>query len=119
MYEADFWIPELPTLQADQMMLAVRSRYRKRWRKLIGELVVYERQKPDAPLVEATLICTRYSKKAPDYGNLVYSFKPLVDGLVEHGVLKDDSMDVLKIEIYHWEKRGEGEGVEIKVRQLR
>ena len=85
-------------------------------------------------IVEASIRCTRFAEPrhlAKDYANLVYSFKPLIDGLVEHGVLLDDTFAVLAIESYHQfgpdgfnlrndvHPPGYGEGVEIKVRSLR
>ncbi len=119
MWEGTYWIPELPRLQADVMQWRARAAYRRSWRKKVSELVQLEKLKPDKPLTQAAIVCTRYSTRKCDYGGLVYSFKPLLDSLVENLVLLDDSMEVLALEEYHLlppDRRGKG--VEIIVRQL-
>lgn len=109
-YEQTFEFPELPPLQPDQAPhWAIRARHRKRWHRFVAELVLVQRARPTAPLRHARVICTRYSAVAPDADNLGYSFKPLVDGLVEAGVLADDSPDVLEQEL-RWSRAPFGAG---------
>lgn len=53
---------------------------------------------PQKPLEKAKVILTRHtsiSSSQMDADNLAISFKPIMDGLVEAGVLIDDNMDVI------------------------
>jgi hypothetical protein len=52
------------------------------------------RELPPAPLTKAKLILTRYNYRTLDYDGLVASFKPVVDGLVEAGVLQNDTWKI-------------------------
>lgn len=40
----------------------------------------------------------------PDYDNLVYSFKPVIDGLKNCGVIKNDDMLTIVDRKYFWTK---------------
>jgi hypothetical protein len=64
---------------------------------------------PDKPLEKARCIYIRHSSRAPDYDGLVSSFKAVQDGLVLAGVLKNDTVDIVK-SIYLWEKCPQKEG---------
>lgn len=46
----------------------------------------------DGPLSSFSLFLTRYSSNEPDYDGLVSSFKSIVDGLKEAGVIADDKL---------------------------
>jgi hypothetical protein len=52
-------------------------------------------KRPPAPLPKAELWIVRHSYRSLDFDGLVGSMKPVVDGLVRCGVLKDDSWKVL------------------------
>lgn len=68
----------------------------KKWKREVGERIVYGRLGPDEPLKHARLILTRYAYgRRPDSDNLRSSFKHILDGLVEARVLIDDSPDVI------------------------
>lgn len=49
---------------------------------------------PPRPLEKAQITLVRYSHRMLDFDGLVGSMKPVVDGLVTAGVLKDDSFGV-------------------------
>lgn len=61
-------------------------------------------RRPKEPLQKATLILTRCSSRETDFDNLVISFKPIVDGLVDARVLADDTGQVIVSRKYQWEK---------------
>ncbi len=50
---------------------------------------------PPTPLTKARLICTRCSSVKADFDNLAISFKPLVDGLRDAGIIADDKDSIL------------------------
>lgn len=56
------------------------------------------------PLKKAKLTLTRHSARPCDFDGCVSSFKSILDGLVEHGVLADDNMNVIGQPTYKWEK---------------
>ncbi len=53
------------------------------------------KSKPPTPLVKAKIKLIRHSHRTLDYDGLVGSMKPVVDALVDCGVLIDDSWKVL------------------------
>lgn len=59
--------------------------------------------RPPIALNKAKLTLTRFSSMKPDQDGLVSSFKHVVDGLVECGVLVDDSMDIIGMPEYKHE----------------
>ncbi len=114
MYHLRIEIPGLPRLQSGAFgHWRERRKHDSRWKQLVG----YElRGKfPPKPFERAFVVCTRFSasSKAPDRDNLVASFKPLVDALVDpplaRPVLVDDSPDHMTAE-YHWEPCPRGKG---------
>lgn len=56
------------------------------------------------PLDKAKLTLTRFSSSEPDWDGLVSSFKHVIDGLVEAGVIVDDKMSVIGQPQYFWVK---------------
>lgn len=64
---------------------------------------------PEEPLSKAKVICTRHSSVEPDYDGLVSSFKYVIDALVAHGFVIDDSSKYLERE-YEWKKEKRGHG---------
>jgi hypothetical protein len=103
--------PMLPKPQADVMQHRQRAPYRKRWHKLVVGEVLASGLRPARPWEQAAIACVRFSSTQIDYSNLVYSFKPLVDGLIvpkprgiAASVIVDDNPRVLRVEQYHWVK---------------
>ena len=62
------------------------------------------------PLSRAKLTLTRYSSVCPDPDGLVSSFKSVLDGLVECGVLENDRFTNIGMPTYAWEKAPKNEG---------
>ena len=60
--------------------------------------------RPLKPLSKARLVLTRYSSSEPDADGLVSSFKHILDGLVEAGVLENDRRANIGMPDYRWEK---------------
>lgn len=65
---------------------------------------------PSKPLEKARVEIIRCSTTQGDYDGLVQAAKPLLDGLVEAGVLADDSMKVIGVPTYGWEKAEKKKG---------
>jgi hypothetical protein len=66
--------------------------------------------KPTTPLKKARVTVVRHSSVAPDYDGLVSGAKSVIDGLVECGVLEDDSLAHIGMPSFSWEKCKKGEG---------
>jgi Holliday junction resolvase RusA-like endonuclease len=72
--------------------------------------------RPDVPLSLARITLTRASSVEPDYDNLVISFKPVIDGLRQAGVIVDDKRKNVGRPEYLWEKCKPGDGhIKVKV----
>lgn len=78
-------------------------------------VVLADGRVPEKPLDRVKMLCERHSTKEPDYDNLVASFKPIRDGLVEMGLLIDDKPSILVKCDHRWVKASRGAG---KVRIL-
>ena len=91
---------------------AVQAKYRREWRSLVSLIVATKR--PDKPLNKAKLTLIRFSNTAPDPDNLAASFKHVIDGLVDAGVLVNDKYENIGMPNYLWEKTSPGKG-KIKV----
>ena len=97
--------PTLPELQADKMHRLMRAKYRKRW-----HLAVYDELRAAGWRYDHTrwnelgFEYTRASSgKRPDYINLVYSAKAMIDGLI--GLLiEDDNDEIIPIQQFKYEK---------------
>ena len=91
---------------------------RKKWRRAayISSLT----QKPLSPLPHCTISCTRFAYgKSPDFDNLVFSFKSIIDGLKDAGVIVDDSSDCILERHYKHDKAPPKKGwVEITVEEV-
>jgi hypothetical protein len=75
--------------------------------------------RPDSPLTLARITLTRISSVEPDFDNLVISFKPVVDGLRQAGIIIDDKRKNVGRPEYLWEKCKPGGGhIKIKVEGL-
>lgn len=65
--------------------------------KLIHLLTIKSR--PEKPISSARVSIWRHSSGTLDRDNLYFTFKPIIDGLVEAGVILDDGFDMVK-ELY-------------------
>lgn len=101
--------------------------YRSDWRKRLGytrkwKLLVrmhFVKDRPESPLTKARVTLIRASAKRPDEDGLVSCFKPILDGLVECGVLADDNFNVIGRARYKWAKCPRGQGhIVVKVEAL-
>lgn len=55
--------------------------------------------KPKKPIQKARVRLTRYSSGTLDRDNMYFTFKPIIDGLVNAGIIIDDGFDQVK-ELY-------------------
>lgn len=93
----------------------VKHAHAMKW-KLAVSLACHGRL-PARPLERANVSIVRCSSVRPDFDGLVSSGKPLLDGLVEAGVLADDTHAVIAQPEYAWEKappRGGHTRVEVR-----
>ncbi len=102
-YLLEFTIPDLPaTANAiGRSHWAVRAKNSRKWRDLVVDSV-YRRKRPVEALRRACLTLTRNSSVEPDYDNLVHSFKPVIDGLVESQVIANDDPATIGQPHYRW-----------------
>ena len=119
-YILDLTIEGLPATYNATAMKShwFKIRNKNLWKDLISHHVRGLEPK-QGPLAKARCSLTRCSSKAPDYDGLVQSFKPVLDGLVQSGILIDDAMSVIGKPEYQWEpaKRGQG-SIKISVEEL-
>lgn len=104
MYQLEFRIDGLPKVltNGSQGSWKASHFHKKKWKRAVAFAVRY--QTPDKPLTSARVECVRHSSRRPDRDNLAASFKSILDGLVDAGVLLDDSDDIIKEMKYRWEK---------------
>lgn len=110
-YRIEFLIPMLPKMVNGgwgKSHWAVQAKYRRQWRDLIVKIATPH--KPLEPLSRARLTLIRFSSSAPDSDNLAASFKHVIDGLVDAGVLIDDRFENIGMPDYRWEKAKPKEG---------
>src|SRR5262245_14819798 len=86
---------------------AAQAREARLWKLMVVAAV--GRRRPRQPLDRAHIRLTRHSAVEPDLENNAYAMKPLVDGLVRAGVLKDDGPGYATRE-YLWERAPRGRG---------
>ncbi len=85
---------------------------RKKWRK--GSFAMALSKKQAKPLDKCSVECIRYSSRASDFDNLVASFKPVIDGLIDAGIIVDDNEKCVISRKYRNELTKPGKG-KIKV----
>jgi len=99
---------ELPMLQVGVQQWRVRANNRKLWHKrvldAVREVSLHHPAYTFSKWIKAGIVCTRYSTREPDQDNLVISFKAIIDGLVQCGVLVEDNNSVILQREYKWEK---------------
>ena len=118
-YKLEVQIPGLP---ATYNAIGMKSRWmRKRntdeWKSNVCAAV--SGKLPPAPLTRAKCTLTRHSSSRPDFEAIVLSMKPALDGLVEAGVLADDSLEVIGESKYSWKKTERGKGfIELSIEEI-
>ncbi len=94
MYKLDIQLHSLPD-SLNKGLRGHRMKYfakNKRWDLLIFGMV--RNRLPDKPLTKARITIVRHFWRQLDYDGLVGSMKPIVDALVDAGVLADDNYKV-------------------------
>jgi hypothetical protein len=81
---------------------AVKARNARKWRELGADAIRAHR--PVAPLRRARVKLTRHSSHELDFDNLAFSFKPLLDSLVESQIIQDDDPATIGQPDYRWER---------------
>lgn len=117
-YSLKFSIVGLPEIISNRgRHWASRYKQKKLWHKLVAQAV--GTNKPSAPLKIAQAEFVRASSVAPDYDNLVISFKSTLDGLKLAGVIEDDKLINLPEPKYAWEYAPRGAGhIRVKIEEV-
>lgn len=87
---------------------AVKAAEARNWKRAV--LLVAGRNKPDSPLKKAKITFTRFSSAEPDFDGLVSSFKHVLDGLVDAGVIVSDKQSTIGQPTYLWKKAPQKQG---------
>lgn len=103
----EFEIAGLPKIVANSRgHWRVRHKENVKWKLLVRQEVVLlplnAQERAAFPFKSATLTLTRLSAREPDFDGLVSSFKHVIDGLKECGVIVDDKMSVIGQPKYFW-----------------
>lgn len=120
-----FEINDLPQLPNKNMYSHWRTRHREaqKWKKLSSDhawqAIGLLSGRPVLPLKKAKLTLIRCTSKKPDEDGLTFSFKHVVDGLVQGGILMDDSPSVIGKPKTLWQKAKPRQGkIIVKVESL-
>lgn len=91
--------------------------YIKNWRTKIWRMSWGK--EPEKPLEKAEIKIIRHCKKFLDADNALASFKPIIDGIVDANVIKDDSWTVTGMWQFDQQKieKGETEYFEIFIKE--
>jgi len=82
---------------------------RKKWRRMT-QVAAMECTRPERPLVDVSLVITRYSSVAMDFDNRVAAGKSVRDGLRDAGIILDDTDKVILKQEYPQCKTKPGKG---------
>lgn len=83
----------------------------KKWKKAVfAEINFYRIHLEHLPWQKVKLICVRHSSNEPDYDGLVSSFKHVIDGLVQGGIIQNDRPSNFASVQYLWQKAKPREG---------
>lgn len=121
-YSLHFTLTGLPLTtngaRAKQGHWRARHKADKGWKSEVW-LACYQGGRPKAPLKRARVTLVRHSSSEPDYEGLVSSFKSVLDGLTEAGIIVDDNTSVIGKPDYLWKKAKPKEGrIEVLVNEL-
>jgi Holliday junction resolvase RusA-like endonuclease len=104
-------LPGLPkTTNASTANWRAVNAERSKWKKRIYSALKLRKLIPLEPLVHAKISLIRYSSSRPDYDGLVSSFKAILDGLVEAGLIKNDTPENIGVPVYAWRKESQRNG---------
>lgn len=113
-YVLEFELNGLPkTTNGLQVHWRKRGQEAKKWRRLVWATVIDKR--PETPLVRAHLTLTRISSTRPDFDGLASSFKHVIDGLIDGGIIVNDRHENIGQPEYQWVKGKQGQG-KIRIR---
>jgi Holliday junction resolvase RusA-like endonuclease len=117
-YYASFILEGLPkTTNGSHGSWRAAAAERKRWRQAAHMAAKSYNLIPDKPLEQACIKCVRHSSVEPDYDNLSISFKSVIDGLKDAGVIADDKSTVIISREYLWQKAPRSKGwIRVEVR---
>lgn len=103
-YTLHIKLPGLPKLNNSHYSnWRIAMAERKKWRTASAWACLGK--KPTSPLKRCSITCIRFAfGKKPDFDNLVISFKSIIDGLKDAGIILDDSSDVIIERKYLTEK---------------
>lgn len=106
-------LPKMPNSLIRKHWIFI-TKEKNKWHGLVK--LYLRHNKPANPFKQAKLTLTRYSTKDPDYDGLVGSFKYVIDGLVNAGVIIDDKFSVIGMSEYKWVKcKKEEQRIEVTV----
>lgn len=86
----------------------VQHKEAKKWKMLVG--LGIGPNKPPAPLTKANITLTRFGSREPDFDGLTSSFKAILDGLTEHGIILDDKPSIIGSPTYNFVKAKRKDG---------
>lgn len=107
MFITQFEVPGATDIMNANANWKYRWSHAKRWKAMVAAAVLAYRAKPPVPLTRSRLVLTRCSAVEPDPDNLAASFKPVIDGLREAGVIENDRSCNVEI-CYRWRKAPRG-----------
>lgn len=98
-----FNLPGLPrtTNAGNRAHWAAKTKEKNHWHELVWAKVK-EAKFRGKPMEKAQLTLTRCSSVEPDFDGLVSTFKHVIDGLVQAGVLTNDKVSVIGQPKYNW-----------------
>lgn len=96
LYVLEIDIPYVETDPNQMFRLAWRGRKAKFDKIKTSVSAVTAGKRPVKPLEKFTIAVTRHASKYLDWDNYVASLKPLIDGLVMAGVIKDDNWEMIR-----------------------
>lgn len=67
----------------------IAERYK--WKSLLRDRIVFTRTRPTNPIECADVTLTWRCAREPKIGSLQVSFKPIIDGLIEYGIIKPNA----------------------------
>lgn len=119
-YRLSFTLHEVPLTLNEMMGKHWRSRHNSF--SLIHKLIYLQtlKYKPETPIERARVAITRYSSGTLDRDNAYFTAKPVLDGLVECGIIKDDGFNQVKfLEVNQVKiKRNEKRKLEVSLEEI-
>ena len=107
-YVLEFTLVGLPKTPNSRQHWAEKMKHTRLWRDY--SCMSARRNRPPRPLTKAKVTYTRHSFTSPDFDNLVASFKPIQDGLIDAKIIVNDSFDVIGQPSFVWVKAPRGSG---------